>query len=479
MAAPSPVESPSPPIQRSVSLTAARQLATTTKTVAQITGITPRWLLHMLPWANVEAGTYRVNQRKLLIPDEAGVILPRPDGQPVISAKALRQVSMLRDMDEGLLGAMARRFTSKVYEREEVVLTESQPGDEIFIVASGKLELTRTGTHGEELRVGILREGDYFDSGLLTGGPGPVTARTLTQSQLFILDKGKFEELLNEAPQFRSLLPVSPNGNGRHRINENGEMEFNILHGRGNGKGGDIPGSYVDYEEAPREYPLTAAQSIVQIRTHIADLYNNPHDQLREQMRHAIESIKERQEWEIINNRDFGLLNVAARSMRVPTRSGAPTPDEMDELLARVWKKPAFFLAHPRAIAAFGRECTSRGVPPPTVNLFGSPFLTWRGVPIVPCDKLQVDGKSRSRPGGGTTNILLMRVGEKEQGVVGLHQPGIPSEHLPSLSIRFMGIDHNGIASYLVSQYFAAAVLVPDALGVLENVEVGYYHDQR
>ncbi|MFX5660523.1 hypothetical protein ABTE05_19345, partial [Acinetobacter baumannii] len=93
------------------------------------------------------------------------------------------------------------------------------------------------------------------------------------------------------------------------------------------------------------------------------------------------------------------------------TRSGAPTPDDMDELLSRVWKKPAFFLAHPKAIAACGRECTSRGVPPPTVNLFGSPFLTWRGVPIVPCDKLLVDGHSRTRNSAGTTNILLLRVG--------------------------------------------------------------------
>jgi len=478
VAAPSSVESPR--IQKSVSPKAARNLATTTKTVAQIAGITPRWLLHVLPWVNVGAGTYRVNQRKLIVPDEAGVILPKPDGQPVLSAKALRQVSFLRDVDEGLLGAMARRFTSKTYNREETVLVESQPGDEIFIVAGGKLEVTKTGPHGEELRVAILREGDYFDSGLLTGGQVKVTARTLTPAQLFILEKGKFEELLNEAPQFRSLLPSNGSHiNGKPLVNEYGEMEFALRAGHGNGKGAEVPGSYVDYEEGPREYPLSAVQSIVQIRTHIADLYNDPYDQLREQMRHAIESIKERQEWELINNKEFGLLNAASRSMRIPTRGGAPTPDEMDELLSRVWKKPAFFLAHPKAIAAFGRECTSRGVPPPTVNLFGSPFLTWRGVPIVPCDKLEVDGKSRSRMGAGTSNILLMRVGEKEQGVIGLHQPGIPSEHLPSLSVRFMGIDHNGIASYLVSQYFAAAVLVPDALGVLENVEVGYYHDEQ
>lgn len=471
-----------PHTHQSVSLKAARNLANTTKTVAQIASLTPRWLLHVLPWVTVEAGTYRVNQRKVVLPDESGIVFPRLEGQAAISGASLRQVLPLRDLDEGLLEAMARRFTSKVYNRGETVLAENQAGDELFIVASGKLEVTKTGPHGEPLRVGILRDGDYFDSLLLESGSKHVTAQALTPVQLFILEKGPFEELLKEAPHVRALLKRpggSPEANGKATVNEYGEMDFLTITGRGNGKGPNVPGSYVDYEEEPREYSLTAVQAIVQIRTLIADLYNSPIDQLREQMRQAIESIKERQEWELINNKEFGLLNVAARSMRAPTRNGAPTPDDMDDLLARVWKKPAFFLAHPRAIAAFGRECTARGVPPPTVNLFGSPFLTWRGVPLVPCDKLMVDGHMRSRGGAGFTNILLLRVGEKDQGVVGLHQPGIPSEHLPSLSVRFMGIDHHSIASYLVSQYFSAAVLVPDALGVLENVEVGYYHDDK
>src|SRR6516162_6823496 len=119
--------------------------------------------------------------------------------------------------------------------------------------------------------------------------------------------------------------------------------------------------------------------------------------------------MKEREESEIINDPEDGLLYAAAPSMRIRTRSGPPTPDDFDDLLSRVWKEPAFFLAHPRAIAAFGRECTRRGVPPPTVQMFGSPFLTWRGVPLVPSDKIPINGETRSY-GGGTTNILLMRV---------------------------------------------------------------------
>ena len=67
----------------------------------------------------------------------------------------------------------------------------------------------------------------------------------------------------------------------------------------------------------------------------------------------------------------------------------------------------------------------------------------------------------------------LLRTGEKKQGVVGLFQPGVPGEVCPSLSVRFMGINRKAIASYLVSLYSSLAVLTEDALGVLENVEVG------
>lgn len=233
----------------------------------------------------------------------------------------------------------------------------------------------------------------------------------------------------------------------------------------------ELPATYVDYEEWGREYVLSAVNTVLDVHVRVADLYSSPHDQTREQLRLTIETIKERQESELINNTEYGLLNNAAKNMRIKTRSGAPTPDDLDELISLVWKEPGFFLAHPKAIAAFGRECTRRGVPPPTVSLFGSQFLTWRGVPLVPCDKLGING--------GKTNILLLRTGESRQGVVGLYQPGLQGEQGMGLSVRFMGINHKAIASYLVSLYCSLAVLTEDALGVLENVDVGKYHEYK
>ena len=233
-----------------------------------------------------------------------------------------------------------------------------------------------------------------------------------------------------------------------------------------------LPHASADYETRPREYVLNAVTTTVDVQTRISDLFRSPHDQVREQLRLAIEKVKERQEDQLINNEEYGLLNQTVPSQRIATRAGSPTPDDFDELIAKVWKQPSFFLAHPRAIAAFGRECTRRGVPPVTVNLFGNAFITWRGLPIIPTDKLAVTD-------GNESKIILLRAGAEKQGVTGLFQPGIPGEVTPSLSVRFRGIDRQAIASYLVSLYCSAAVHTDDAIGVLDGVDVGNYYDYK
>ena len=241
-----------------------------------------------------------------------------------------------------------------------------------------------------------------------------------------------------------------------------------------------LPETFVPYDEKPRELTLNSISAVMNIHSRTSDLYSNPYDQIKEQLRLTIETVKERQESELINNENYGLLKNVPASQRIQTRNGSPTPDDLDDLISKVWKEPSFFLAHPRAIAAFERECTRRGVPPPTVTLFGSPFLTWRGIPLVPTDKLMVDGQTDPAVGkGGKTSILLLRVGEQKQGVIGLYQPGLPGEQTPGLSVRFMGLNQNAIGSYLVSLYCSAAILTDDAIAALDQVEVGNYHEYK
>ncbi len=282
------------------------------------------------------------------------------------------------------------------------------------------------------------------------------------------------------APQYGAITPRwlvrfldwKPLEAGTFRVNQVNESKV-VESICGHEDESTLASTFVDYEEKPREYRLSSINAVLNVHTRVSDLLSSPYDQVREQLRLLIESVKEKQDSELLNNADYGLLNNVAESQKIKTRKGAPTPDDLDELLTKVWKEPSLFLAHPRAIAAFGRECTRRGVPPPTVTLFGTPFLTWRGVPLIPSGKIAIRSKDQK------SKILLVRVGEKKQGVVGLFQPGLPGEQSPGLSVRFMGIDQRALASYLVSLYCSAAVLTEDAIALLEDVDVGQYHEYK
>jgi hypothetical protein len=289
------------------------------------------------------------------------------------------------------------------------------------------------------------------------------TVQALTRCTVLALPQQVFEELISQSETLRAHLEQFRASLSQPQ-NRYGEAAIEVA--AGHPEESALAGTFVDYELDPREYHLSVAQTVLRVQTRVADLYNEPMNQTEQQLRLTIEALQERKEDELINNREFGLLHNADLKQRIFSRSGAPTPDDLDELLTTVWKEPTFFLAHPRTIAAFGRECNRLGIYPQSVDVAGSRVPAWRGVPIFPCNKIPI---SNAR----TSSILLLRAGEHNQGVIGLHQTGIPDEYQPSLSVRFMGISEKAIISYLVTAYYSAAVLVPDALGILEDVEIG------
>jgi hypothetical protein len=305
-------------------------------------------------------------------------------------------------------------------------------------------------------------------------------AEEVTQVSLHEDAAFQLANVTKTAPQFGAITPRwlvrfldwKPLEAGTFRLNRVDESKP-IDSTCGHEDESTLASTFVQYQEKPREYRLSSINAVLNVHTRVSDLLSSPFDQVREQLRLLIESVKEKQESELLNNADYGLLHNVDDAQKLKTRKGAPTPDDLDELLTKVWKEPSIFLAHPRAIAAFGRECTRRGVPPPTVSLFGTPFLTWRGVPLVPSDKIAIRNKDQK------SKIVLLRVGEKKQGVLGLFQPGLPGEQSPGLSVRFMGLDQRALASYLVALYCSAAVLVPDAIALLEDVDVGQYHEYK
>ena len=456
------LEEPAAP--SSLSTRAARNLASTTKSVPQMQGITPRWLLRTLPWVEAGGGAYRVNRRLTYAVGDGRVSFTSTGSTVRVIPHELRELPVLREFsDDGVLIALADRFQQREFAAGEVIVQAGRAADEVVLIAHGKVSATGVGEYGEETALGMLADGDHFGDEVLTGtvDEWPFTVKAVTPVIALVLSWREVRELNGQADALRAHIERFVANSGKPS-NRAGEAAIELSSGHEGEV--ELPGTFVDYELSPREYELSVAQTVLRVHTRVADLYNQPMDQIQQQVRLTVEALRERQEFELLNNPDFGLLHNADLKQRVHTRTGPVTPDDMDELLSRR-RKTAFFLAHPRTIAAFGRQLNQRGLYPTPVDFQGTKANTWRGVPILPSDKIPISAH-------GTSSVLAMRIGEQENGVIGLHQTGLPDEYEPGLSVRFTGIDDKAVLSYLVSTYYSAAVLVPDALGVLENVEI-------
>ncbi len=452
--------------QLSLSTAAARKLSSTTKSKPQMQSITPRWLLQLLPWVEARGGAYRVNRRLNYTLGDGRLDFLTTGSEVQVIAAELTDLPLLRNFAEiDVLETLADRFVQREYDPGTVLVEAGGPADELVLLVHGRFARLREGEYGEESTLEIMADGDYFgDEELLGTDPTwDYSVKASTACTVMALPRAAFREVLDQSGALRDHLALYRTAASRAR-NSHGEASVEVISGhRGEPA---LNGTFVDYELKPREFELSIAQTILRVHTRVQDLFNEPIDQLEQQLRLTIEAVRERQEYELVNNKGFGLLHNADFSQRIYTRGGPPTPYDMDQLLNTVWKNPAFILAHPDAIAAFRDECSRQGIVPETIHVPGGRLSAWRGVPIYPCWKIPITAQR-------TTSIMVMRTGETDRGVIGLRKTGLVDEYEPGLSVRFMSIDERAIVNYLITCYYSLAVLVPDALGVLENVQLG------
>ncbi|MGY4968405.1 family 2B encapsulin nanocompartment shell protein [Streptomyces nigrescens] len=457
---------PADSARTSLSTQAARQLATTTKSEPQMQAITSRWLLKTLPWVDVKGGSYRVNRRLQLRVGRGRVQFEHNGADDIrVIPQTLTELPALRGYsDTEVLKELAGRFRVREVRAGQVLFEAGQPTTEAYLVVHGRFARYTVGKYGEEEVTGVVTDGDQMGDEAI-GRPDPrwlSSVRAETAGVLMTLPWDVVREFTDRVPSLAAHLTAYAERQQRP-MNRKGEAEVPVRAGHVGEP--TLSGGFVDYDLAPREYELSLTQTVLRVHSRVADLYNDPMDQTQQQLRLTVEEIRERQEWELLNNREFGLLHNADYGQRISAYTGPPTPDDMDELLS-MRRKTRLFLAHPKAIAAFFRQCNKRGLVPGTANVDGHEVPAWRGVPIFPCGKIPVSDTH-------TSSILALRTGEADQGVVGLHQTGIPEEYQPGLNVRFMGIDPSAVINYLVTAYYSVAILVPDAVGVLENVQIG------
>ncbi|MCA1698898.1 MAG: cyclic nucleotide-binding domain-containing protein, partial [Actinobacteria bacterium] len=340
-----------PTPQLSLGTAAARNLATTTKSEPQMQGITSRWLLRVLPWVETVGGAYRVNRRLSYTIGDGRVEFTNTGSAIQVIPAELTEIPFLRGYDDAdVLAALAAKFKQREIAPGDVLVEKGKPADSIVLIARGKVEKIAEGKYGGDEVIDVWADGDHFSYEVLLKDDDfwEFTARAVTSGTVLVLSQQDFEQIVGQSQTLAAhldafrALPAKPQ-------DRSGQAEIALASGHTGEP--TLPGTFVDYERSPREYQLSVAQTVLRVHTRVADLYNVPMNQTEQQLKLTVEALKERKEYELVNNCDFGLLPNCDLKQRIRTRTGPPTPDDFDELITRR-RGAQYLLAHPRTIAA-------------------------------------------------------------------------------------------------------------------------------
>ena len=123
---------------------------------------------------------------------------------PQISRKKqfLRSLELFADLKGRDLGELVHCLHARTYRAGEVVFVQGDIGRALFILESGKVELTRQGPDGKPVRLYTLRPGEFFgEMALLESLPRSATATAMEPSRLHLLYRTKLDTLLHSEPR--------------------------------------------------------------------------------------------------------------------------------------------------------------------------------------------------------------------------------------------------------------------------------------
>jgi CRP-like cAMP-binding protein len=125
----------------------------------------------------------------------------------------LKRIHLFADFSPAELVATVDLFTSTTFDKETIIFYErdlpSETGNKIYCVTSGCVKLVKYSTDGESTIVRLCSVGEFFGvTGALTNKPYPFSAEALTDSNVLMIDKHKFTQLVEKYPKIALTMVV-------------------------------------------------------------------------------------------------------------------------------------------------------------------------------------------------------------------------------------------------------------------------------
>jgi CRP/FNR family transcriptional regulator, cyclic AMP receptor protein len=122
-------------------------------------------------------------------------------------ADALSQVDLFRSLGHDALLELAEDADERHYQSDEVLYSEGDPANELWVVARGGVALSVASGDGDERILDTRRAPAAFgEAALYDEGPRMVSARAVEDTDVLVLQGGRFRELVRSEPDVAEAL---------------------------------------------------------------------------------------------------------------------------------------------------------------------------------------------------------------------------------------------------------------------------------
>ena len=119
----------------------------------------------------------------------------------------LHSLALFGDLSDRDLGHLAQSLHSRTYHSDEVVFLEGDIGRALFVVETGKIDLTRAAENGKTEVIHTVQPGEFFgEMALLEQLPRTASARAVERSHLFLLYRSKLDSLMHRYPRIGASI---------------------------------------------------------------------------------------------------------------------------------------------------------------------------------------------------------------------------------------------------------------------------------
>lgn len=149
------------------------------------------------------------------------------------TAAALTRARIFAGLEPSIIERLARELRRRRFRRGEVIFHAGDPGDALFLIVSGAVKISLPTEDGGEVILATLRPGETFgELALLDGAPRSASAAAMAPTEVLVLARARFEELLEGVPAMRRALLRTLAAEIRRLTEQVAELHFLDIPGR-------------------------------------------------------------------------------------------------------------------------------------------------------------------------------------------------------------------------------------------------------